>query len=220
MLERYFKKGTIFKWTRPPTTQVPLDGIIADKVARTTPMTFIGTAGIMGFPGMMDPTVTPLYLQQVGLRPGQRITYRWLDYMPGRTAKVRIGRRNILTGPMSGCPIARWQAGGTTYVGHVGTLLGMPTENQLVKQAFQAVVSPNTTGFDPAGAWGPAELTQVMTTPSSPFSGPQILAFVTSRGRFYATVFFMVSHKYDHWYCAGSKLVAPLNGHALTALLG
>lgn len=165
MLERYFKKGTIFKWTRPPTTQVPLDGIVADKVARTTPMTFIGTARDMGFDRMMDPTVTNLYLQQVGLRPGQPIKYRWLDYMPGRTAKVRIGNRNILTGPMSGCPIARWQAGGTNYVGHVGTLLGMPAKNLLVKQAFQAIAPPNTTGFNPAGAWQPGEMSQVMTAP-------------------------------------------------------
>lgn len=220
MLERYFKKGTIFKWTRPPTTQVPLDGQIADKVVRTTPMTFIGTARDMGFGGMMDPAVTNLYLQQVGLQLNQRINYRWLDYMPGRTARVRIGRRNILTGPMSGCPIARWQAGATTYVGHVGTLLGMPIQNQLVKQAFQAVAPPNTTGFNPAGAWTPTELSQIMTAPGSPFSGPQILAFVTSRGHFYATAFFMVAGKYDRWYCAGSKLVAPLNGLALTALLG
>ena len=105
MLERYFKKGNIFKWTRPPTTQVPLDGQVVDKVARTTPMSFVGTARDMGFGGMMDPTAT-------AVQSGKVINYRWLDYMPGRTAKVRIGNRNILTGPMSGCPIVRWQAPG------------------------------------------------------------------------------------------------------------
>ncbi len=213
MLERYFKKGNIFKWTRPPTTQVPLDGQVVDKVARTTPMSFVGTARDMGFGGMMDPTAT-------AVQSGKVINYRWLDYMPGRTAKVRIGNRNILTGPMSGCPIVRWQAGGTNYVGHVGTLLGMPTQNLLVKQALLAVAPPNATGFNPAGAWTPTELMQIMRVPQSPFSGPQVLAFVTSRGRFYATAFYMVSGKYDFWFCAGSKRVPSLTGTALTGLLG
>lgn len=225
MLERYFKKGAVFEWTRPQTNIVPPDGALMDKQRHSTPMKFLGTAAELGFSNLMDTTLPPNYFSGVGLRPGTTIQYKWLDYAPGRTARVELRTRNILTGPMSGCPILHWQQGANTYVGHVGTIFGNVAVNRLVKASIQPVLPPTAKGFNPAAPWPPGQIALMMGG-NARLSGPEILAFVTSGGLFYSTVFYSLPNPRSGMpdslsakVCAGSALCPPVMGAALQALL-
>lgn len=218
MLETYFKRGAIFQWARPRNPIVPPDGTLVDSANPATVMTYIGTAADLGFGTHMEPAFTQGYRAANGMNPGMQVRYKWLDYQPGRTARIQIRNRNVLTGPMSGCPILRWQAGGITWVGHVGTIFGNAAVNALVRAAIQPQLPPTATGFNPAGAWPYGDLAANII-PGKPFGAAEVLAFVTSHGRFYATAFHSVSGKHDMKWCAGSRLVPPLQGAALTALL-
>ncbi len=225
MLERYFKKGAVFEWTRPQTNIVPPDGVLMDKQRRSTPMKFLGTAAEMGFSNLMDMTLPANYFSGIGLRPGTAIRYRWLDYAPGRTARVEIRARNILTGPMSGCPILHWRQGANTYVGHVGTIFGNAPVNALVKASIQPVLPQTAKGFNPAAPWTPGQIALMMGG-NAKLSGPEILAFVTGGGLFYSTVFYALPDprpgmrdSLSAKVCAGSVLCPPKMGPTLQALL-
>jgi hypothetical protein len=220
MLERYFKRGAIFRWQRPRNPMVPPDGSLVDKQTRSTPMTYIGTAADMGFSGHVDPTFDNAYRAAQGMTPGLVIRYKWLDYQAGRTVRTPIRTRPILTGPMSGCPIVRWTdaASGVTYVGHVGTIYGQPTVTQLVKQSIQPLLPATATGFSPANAWTQAAISANIV-PGAPFASPEVCAFVTLNGDFYATVFYSVAGQSDAKYCGGSIRVTAAQGPALNALL-
>jgi hypothetical protein len=223
MLEKYFKKGAVFEWTRPQTIPVPPDGILMDRRQHSSPMTFIGTAAELGYSAMMDATLPANYFAGVGLTPGTAISYKWLEWAPGRTVRVPLRTRNVLTGPMSGCPILRWQQGGQTYVGHVGTIFGNAPVNARVKASILPILPATATGFKPDF---PVTTLASMMTPPSPLSGPEVLAFVTRAGQFYTTVFFSLRNprpgmpdSLSAKFCGGSILMPPLQGARLQALL-
>jgi len=218
MLEKYFKRGAIFRWTRPAINIVPPDGILADSQKVPTPMVFQGTTGDVAVRSAMDATLAPNYFATVGLAPGAPIRYKWCDYQPGRTARIAINKTNVLTGPMSGCKIVRWTAGNTTYVGHVGTIHGMANVNTLVKGAIQPNFDAASTGFDPAAAWADQELTGNLGGPLE-IGAMEVFAFVTARGKFFTTVFYTLGRSPDLKWCAGSREVPPTTGVAALALL-
>ncbi|HLQ20617.1 MAG TPA: hypothetical protein VK146_16720 [Tabrizicola sp.] len=225
MLEMYFKKGAVFEWTRPQTNIVPPDGALMDKQRRSTPMKFLGTIADMGFSSLMDAALPANYFSGVGLTPGTTIRYKWLDYAPGRTARVEIRTRDILTGPMSGCPILHWRQGANSYVGHVGTIFGNAPVNTLVKASIQPVLPATARGFNPAAPWPFAQISPMMGGKAM-LSGPEILAYVTSGGVFYSTVFYALPNPRSGMpdslsakVCAGSVQCPPVMGAALQALL-
>jgi hypothetical protein len=225
MLEMYFKKGAVFEWTRPQTNIVPPDGALMDRQRHSTPMKFLGTVAELGFSSLLDTTLAPNYFSSIGLRPGMAIRYKWLDYAPGRTARVEMRTRDILTGPMSGCPILHWRQGANTYVGHVGTIYGNAPVNTLVKASIQPVLPHTARGFNPAAPWPYAQI-NLMMGGTARLSGPEVLAFVTTGGQFYSTVFYALPNprtgmpdSLSAKVCAGSVLCPPQMGAALQALL-
>src|ERR1044071_5934909 len=113
MIEKYFQLGVRFRWQKPSNVDGPRDGKLVDSVRATTPLTYIGLGEVL------SPTLLTTHVSTLGLQMHMPVQHQWLDYAPGRTARVPIGPYDVLTGFMSGCIIARWTDRGTTYVGHI-----------------------------------------------------------------------------------------------------
>lgn len=64
-------------------------------------MTYIGLGQVV------DPLLMNVNVAILGLRMNMAIQHKWLDYAPGRTARVPIGPYDVLTGFMSDCIIMR-----------------------------------------------------------------------------------------------------------------
>ena len=152
MIEKYFKKGVRFEWQKPADVGGPPDGAIVDGTRATAPMTYIGLDRVV------DPVLMQVHVSTFGLHRLMPIQHKWLEYAPGRTARVPIGPYDVLTGFMSGCIIARSTEGGINYVAHIGTVVGNAQVNARVKQTYAAAMNRHTTGFNPADEWGFHEL--------------------------------------------------------------
>ena len=162
---------------------------------------------------------------------GANLPYVWLDYAPGRIAHVPIGGNDTLTGYMSGCPIVRGTYGGAMSVFHVGTIVGNPGVNQIVKRRFAQNLPVDATGFNPAGAWTPGEVAAIQgSLGGATVATPNIFALVTTAGAFYAIVMFNVCHGgvggqwtnpagRRYWCVGGKKLVPALSRVKLMAWL-
>ena len=81
MIEKYFRTGIRFKWTKPRDAIGPLDGTIIDSAQTATPLIYDGLDGQLKDPHLMQVNVSTL-----GLTMRMPIQYAWLDYAPGRTA--------------------------------------------------------------------------------------------------------------------------------------
>ncbi|MCB9524907.1 MAG: hypothetical protein H6702_16225 [Myxococcales bacterium] len=106
-------------------------------------------------------------------------TFRWLPWLPGKVACMRLQGPEILTGRMTGCWLTTFTFNGQRYAGHVGTDSNSAENTQRAKDAWrnamadyaitchQAVkptandqlppgnmgLAPNE-GFELYGAWG------------------------------------------------------------------
>lgn len=210
MIESYLKAGVRVKWNAPAATQQALDGAIVDNRGVASTMTYDGLDGELINPAFMTTNVTTQ-----GFTMRMSIPHIWLDYNYGRTSRCRSGGQDILTGFMSGCIIARWTQAGVGYVGHVGTLVGNPTVNTLVKNTFLGTVGADVTGFNPAGTWTDGECNTIANKfkkkPSS-----KIIALVTSTGAFYSILMLQLDWtKADEWCIGGIKSVPAMNRAAL-----
>jgi hypothetical protein len=147
MIEKYFMEGVRFAWNMPKAVEsgAHRDGTIVDSTRDATSMTYVGLSD------KVAPQLMSTHVSSFGLQMRMAIPYDWCDFATGRTARKAIGARDILTGPMSGCCITRYNSGGN-YVGHVGTV-GVPTVDALVKRAFGAAMPQSATGFNPFHAW-------------------------------------------------------------------
>ena len=202
MIEKYFKLGVRFQWTKPPNVDGPRDGIFVDGIRPTAPIIYIGLGAVV------EPSLMYQHVSTIGLQMNMQIhPHKWLDYTPGRTSFVPIGPYDVLTGFMSGCIIARWNKGGVNYVGHVGTVESDPAANRAVKRKFAFDMPRGTTGFNPARAWSDGEVL-ALANKFYPPKIPQICALVTTRGEFYSIV--MLSDGANQYYCGGAKLVNPI----------
>src|ERR1700761_2051975 len=123
MIEKYFKLGVRFRWQKPNNVDGPRDGAIVDSLRPTSPLVYIGLGAVV------DPMLMHTHVSTIGLQMNTPIQHKWLDYTPGRTARVAMGPYDVLTGFMSGCIIARWTDRGVNYVGHVGTVEENPAVN-------------------------------------------------------------------------------------------
>jgi hypothetical protein len=205
MIEKYFLLGVRFRWLKPPNVDGPRDGAMVDGIRPTLPFVYIGLGGIL------SPTLMNTHISTLGLAMNMPIQHKWLDYTPGRTARVPIGPYDVLTGFMSGCIIARWTDRGINYVGHVGTVEENPAVNRLVKRKFAFAMPKGTTGFSPLDAW--ADELPALCRRFNPPKIPEICALVTTRGAFYSVVMFRDGP--NEWYCGGAKLVQPISHDTL-----
>lgn len=207
MIEKYFKLGVRYAWDKPTNVDGDRDGKIVDSIRTPTPLTYIGLAEVV------DPTLMISHVSTLGLQMNMPITYQWLDYAPGRTSRIKISDCDVISGFMSGCIIARWQDGGATYVGHIGTVEANAGVNKLVKDKcvdqlqLRSNPSFNPLGFNPMRVWDITELSQIqrnfkVTNP------PQICALVTTGGEFYSFVM-VQENAQKEWLCGGVKRVTP-----------
>jgi hypothetical protein len=205
MIQKYFELGVRYQWQKPPNVDGPRDGKIVDGIRPTNPLTYIGLGALV------SPTLMTTHVSTLGLQMRTPIQHKWLDYTPGRTARVPMGAYDVLTGFMSGCIIARWTDRGVNYAGHVGTVESDPAVNRIVKRAFAFAMPKGTTGFNPLAAW--AGEVGALANRFTPAKVPQICALVTTSGEFYSVVMFMDG--VNEWYCGGAKKVQPMSHDAL-----
>jgi hypothetical protein len=210
MIQKYLEAGVRLKWNAPAATQQALDGAIVDNRGVTSTMTYDGLDGELINSSFMLTNVGTL-----GFTMGMSIQHIWLDYNQGRTSRC-AGGRDVLTGFMSGCIIARWTQGGATYVGHVGTLVGNARVNTLVKNTFLATVGNNVTGFNPAAAWNQGECDAIANKFKRKPTG-KVMALVSSTGKFFSILMLQLDWtKPDEWCVGGIKRVPAMNKAALT----
>lgn len=202
--------GVRLKWT-PPTQDASgtKDGSIIDNPHRAqTPMVYDGLDGQLY-------NLSAPHVSTVGLTMRMNIPYSWLVYSHGHTTKLSVPG-DVLTGPMSGCIIAVWKENGRRYVGHVGTVESSDVINQKVKATFGWAMLQDTIGFNPAAAWNPGEISQLMSK-ITPGPSVQIMALVTASNQFYSILMFKLSGGRNEWCVGGCKNVAPMNYQAIKA---
>lgn len=202
MIEKYFKLGIRYAWTKPADVAGPRDGQVVDSVRPASPLTYVGLGA-----EAVDPMLMNTHVSTLGLTMNMPIQHVWLDYALGRTARVATGPYDVLTGFMSGCIIARWQDRGVTYVGHVGTIEANPDANRIVKRKFAFAMPKGTTGFSPANAWDFNEIYAIIQKFNTPPTA-NVMALVTTQGHFYSVV--MLRTAPNQWYCGGAKRCQPI----------
>lgn len=205
MIEKYFMLGVRVKWKCPGADPGKTrDGSIVDNPIRgASPMIYDGMDGELY--NLSAPHVSTL-----GLTMRMNIPYSWLVYMHGHTTRLSTAA-DILTGPMSGCLITLWTDQGRRWVGHVGTVESSEAINKKVKSVFAAAMPQNTIGFNPANAWDPGEITQLITK-FKKRPAFKIIALVTSANKFFSTLIFQLEGGMsDDWCVGGIKQVSPMS---------
>jgi len=205
VIEKYFMLGVRFRWQKPANVDGTRDGAIVDGIRPTSLLTYIGLGSIVA------PSLMYTHVSALGLQMNMPIQHKWLDYTPGRTARVPIGPYDVLTGFMSGCIISRWTDRGVNYVGHVGTVESNPEVNRVVKRTFAFAMPKGTTGFSPLHAW--VNEIGELSRRFKPAKIPEICALVTTQGEFYSIVMFRDG--LNEWYCGGAKRVDPISHDTL-----
>ena len=211
MIEKYFMLGVRFKWACPGANSgLSKDGSIIDNPQQgaNPPLVYDGLDGELY-------NLAAPHVSTVGLTMRMNIPYSWLVYAHGHTTRLHLNA-DVLTGPMSGCLITVWTDQGRCYVGHVGTVEYSETINKKVKETFIAVMPQNTTGFNPAHAWNPGEISPKMSKFKKVFGQlppvAKIMALVTSDNRFYSILMFgLKGGQSNEWCVGGIKKVPPMN---------
>lgn len=108
----------------------------------------------------------------------------WLPYFGGKVTALPLRDAPILTGLMSGCPLAIFTYNGQPYLGHIGTVDDeedrAAEKNAAVKQSWQAAVDSGQ--ISPTLAWNPAA-----DTPDTGYVGaPQIFGMATAHSKAYS----------------------------------
>ena len=211
MIEKYFQCGVRLKWNKPADGKFGNDGAMVASAGVAAPMTYDGLDG-----QLQNPRFGTVNVSQLGFKMGMSIPYSWLDYAPGRTAKLAVAGNDVLTGYMSGCLLTRWQEGSTTYVAHIGTINGDDYKplNKIVKDNFVKQMPADITGFNPASAWDPAELT-AMQNKMKPPPRFEVFGLLTTGGDFYAVALGILDIDPKtgkrEWCVAGHKKVDALD---------
>ena len=217
MIEKYFLKGVRLRWDGSYDAPVAtMDGtIVNNPTPPSRPITYDGLDGELINASLGNGTA-------VGLSMRAPVPHSWLSYSVGRTTKKLLAAGDVLTGYMSGCPIATWTENGLRYAGHVGTYDANPAVNTLVRKTFADFMPNDTVGFNPAGAWGPGDIGALMGQFKNVHANPRFLALVTTAGAFYSILMFNLGAKNPKfivpagsWCVGGAKLVAPMGYQAL-----
>jgi hypothetical protein len=197
VIERYFMEGVRFSWNKPPTRASNNNGAIVNSTGAANPMTYVGLHSLVSPHLLVSPPST------FGLTMRMNIPYDWCDYITGQTAQKLVGGNDILTGPMSGCYITRYNAGHGTCVGHIGTAEN-PAANTLVKRTFGLNMPDNTTGFNPEAGWPDKDTVAIKHKMAL-----MTFALVTTAGDFYTVLMMPDSKVTGEWVCGGAKRFRP-----------
>lgn len=212
MIENQFKLGVMFEWSKPSNVDGPRDGAIVNGEASSPQLKYVGLGAVV------DPALMQYHVKMYGLEMNAPTQYQWLNYVPGRTARASMGKQDLLTGPMSGCIIAKWNDKGTNYIGHIGTVESDAKVNKDVKAKFtESVTTKGNTGFNPASSWDLNECLQLMQKVGIS-NRPDIFALVTTSGQMYSIAMVKMDAKdgANRWYCLGCK---KMDAVALDVLL-
>lgn len=204
MIERYFKSGVRFLWNKPRDAVAVLDGAIVNSASPVAPLAY---DGLDGHRAAMDPSLLATHASTIlGLTKGGTIPHAWLDYAPGRTARLPLAGRDVLTGYMSGCLIARGTYNGAMHVFHVGTIDNNEAASRTVKRTFAASLPADATAFNPFAAWPNAEIGSIQSRLGGVnVASEKIFAMVTSAGAFYAILMFNVREGNGPWTDPGGR---------------
>lgn len=191
MIERYFRPGVRFLWNKPPDNIGNTSGAIVASAGAATPLTY---DGLDGHPAAVDPLLmlNTSVSHVLGIPKGANVPHAWLDYAPGRTARMALGGLDILTGYMSGCLIARGTTAGAMSAFHLGTIDNRPEVNKTVKEVFHNALPPDVTGFFPNRAWTPGEISIIQGRLGGTAGSPSIVGLITSGGAFFSIVMFQI----------------------------
>lgn len=219
MIEKYFKAGIRFTWTKPQDVPVavPQVGEFVDSARAATPMIYMGLE-----PGkdgkLIDPYLRLYDVNTLGLRMRMPIQYAWLDYAHARTSRLPIGPYDVLTGFMSGCIIVHYSERGVRYAGHVGTISDdVNGYNRILKRKFAFAMAKDTKGFNPAAAWDPSDQFRLSGLLVPQAQQTKIVALVTTTGDFYSIL--MMNSSGNDWVSGGIKKVPPMNHDQLKLLM-
>jgi hypothetical protein len=174
-----------------------------------------------GLDGGLKDTRNP-HTSTVGLTMRMSIPYNWLVYKLGHTTKRLLIAGDVLTGPMSGCPIVEWTQQGQRWVGHVGTVEDNPGTNKRVKENFGIAMPTQARGFYPAAAWTPNDIAaQQIQLDAKSQPRARIMALVTSSCEFFSILMFeFLASTRNEWCVGGIKRIPPMNAVQLrTSLL-
>jgi hypothetical protein len=224
MIEAYFRPGVRFLWNKPNDAVGPMNGAIVASVGGATPLSY---DGLDGHRAAVDPILLTMPASNViGLAMGANVGYTWLDYAPGRIARLPAGGGDILSGYMSGCLIARGTHSGVMSAFHVGTIDGNAAVNRVVKQSFARALPTDATGFFPNAAWSPGEIATIQARLGGAGGSPNIFALVTSTGAFHSVLMVPVQDPgwtnpagRKYWCVGGVKAVPAVNRVRLMASL-
>jgi hypothetical protein len=143
--------------------------------------------------------------------------FKWLPYFEGDISAT-IQDMDVLTGPMSGCPLVRFLHGGQIWVGHIGTVLGNAGVNAAVTGFWNAFALANPVnvlgGFNP---FGPA----VPLPPAANGQGDsvaRIWGLITTAGAFYSVQVYQQLHQANYYRVAAVHLVPTMTVAQLQAL--
>ena len=91
------------------------------------PLLPAGPGGLRDYPGALVGSDLPSTVPR---------SYKWLPYHAGEITTTELDN-DVLTGPMSGCPIAVYYIGGSTKVAHIGTS-DVDAQSRDVKERWRA----------------------------------------------------------------------------------
>lgn len=179
----FFKTGWVYHWDAGAIEIGQADNIGSIRSGEIVPSNPESSAVITPatnhhYPVLMDngcckKLLQILYLIATRAASKDEKVFKWLDYIPGETAKYNNlhGGDWVLSGPMSGCQIVRFKATGydNWSCAHIGTAATNPIDNRMVKDKFCAfltsgeVASQEVQGFNPGVAVDPSDLIQFST---------------------------------------------------------
>lgn len=191
MIERYFRPGVRFLWNKPHDANAVLDGTIVNSASPASNLTY---DGLDGHRAAVDPSLLATHAStMLGIAKGANVPYAWLDYAPGRTARLPAAANDILTGYMTGCLIVRGTFNGAMSTFHVGTIDNNVNASRTVKRTFAAALPADASAFNPFAAWPNAEVTLAQSRLGGiNVASEKIFALVTAGGAFHSILMFNV----------------------------
>ena len=211
MLERNFQKGFRVIWKCPSPISKDLKGEVFTVPAKAGEMTYDGEPGLR----LLGKA------RGLGLKKGGKISFSWLDYIEGSTPKTNTAD-DVLTGPMSGCPIATWTDKGGSWVAHLGTMVDRTEVNNLIKNEFSKLMKTDARDalvYSPMKVWID-DIPALQLAFKKPLPTPYVFCLVTSSKKVYSILMFrLADYKNVNWIIEGYREVAPLRGQQLSDAL-
>jgi hypothetical protein len=119
--------------------------------------------------------------------------FRWLPYMQGEVACVRLAGSDILTGPMSGCPISIFRCQGGLYVAHIGTVSSaVDPQTIAVKQSWNGALAAHA--IQPLHTYDPFGQVDARINQLVPTGVPVVWCGVEATGSCYAILLSVETH--------------------------